>query len=191
MNISELERNLLAQIIIEARQGFSTPLNDPYLKAMTKSATPPFACEQLIKIYLEQMLISLIRRETLPLGAQLPVKSIKQKSDIELFNRIVSYLQMHIYSKLSIEQICRDNLVGRSQLQRLFTSQTNSGIIEYFSMLKIEQAKKLIREQKLNFTQIADSLGYTSIHYFSRQFKKIAGMTPSEYVYSIKIISDR
>ena len=54
-----------------------------------------------------------------------------------------------------------------------------------------ELAKELIREKNMNFTQIADYLGYTSIHYFSRQFKKIAGMTPSEYASSIKALSER
>jgi len=191
IKINELERNLMTQIIIEARQGFSSPLNDPYLRSMTKATDPPFACEQLIKMYLEQILISLIRKETLLFNVQLPIKSIKQKSNIELFNRIVDYLQAHIYCKLSIEQICKDNLIGRSHLQRLFTNQANCGIIEYFSMLKIEQAKQLILRQQLNFSQIADSLGYTSIHYFSRRFKKITGMTPSEYAYSIKDLSER
>ena len=49
-----------------------------------------------------------------------------------------------------------------------------------------DQAKLLIRENSLNFTEIANTLGYSSIHYFSRQFKKITGMTPSEYSGSIK-----
>ena len=43
----------------------------------------------------------------------------------------------------------------------------------------------------MNFTQISDFLGYSSIHYFSRQFKKITGMTPSEYSSSIKALSER
>ena len=42
-----------------------------------------------------------------------------------------------------------------------------------------------------NFTQIADRLGFSSIHYFSRQFKRITGMTPSEYASSIKALSDQ
>ena len=90
-----------------------------------------------------------------------------------------------------MEQICHDNLVGLSQLQNLFRSKCGCGIIEYFSQMKICRAKELIREKNMNFTQIADYLGYTSIHYFSRQFKKIAGMTPSEYALSIKAFSER
>lgn len=81
--------------------------------------------------------------------------------------------------------------MGLSQLQRIFRSQCGCGIIEYFSQLKIQRAKELIRENTLNFTQIADYLGYTSIHYFSRQFKKITGMTPSDYALSIKALSER
>ena len=57
--------------------------------------------------------------------------------------------------------------------------------------MKITVAKQLIRENQMNFTQISDFLGYSSIHYFSRQFKKIAGMTPTEYVTSIKARSER
>ena len=43
----------------------------------------------------------------------------------------------------------------------------------------------MIRDNQLNFTQIADRLGYNSIHYFSRQFKQITTMTPSEYALSL------
>ena len=49
----------------------------------------------------------------------------------------------------------------------------------------------MIREDYYNFTQIADRLGFSSIHYFSRQFKRITGMTPSEYASSIKALSDK
>ena len=57
--------------------------------------------------------------------------------------------------------------------------------------MKIEEAKKLMREGKYNFTQISDILGYTSIHYFSRQFKNVTDMTPSQYVLSVKSKASR
>ncbi len=49
----------------------------------------------------------------------------------------------------------------------------------------------MIRDEQMNFTQISESLGYSSIHYFSRQFKNITGMTPSEYASSIRAIAER
>ena len=59
-------------------------------------------------------------------------------------------------------------------------------VMEYFKRLKIKEAKVLIRENNHNFTQIASILGYNSIHYFSRTFKNVTGMTLSEYANSVK-----
>ena len=53
--------------------------------------------------------------------------------------------------------------------------------MEYFCRLKIEAAKRLIRQGGQNFTEIAHALGFSTIHYFSRRFKAITGMTPSGY----------
>ena len=92
---------------------------------------------------------------------------------------------------MTIPQICHDNLIGRSQLQKMFREQHQCGVIDFFSQMKIDLAKQLIRENQMNFTQISEFLGYSSIHYFSRQFKKISGMTPSEYATSIKALSER
>ena len=63
--------------------------------------------------------------------------------------------------------------------------------MEYFGNLKIQKAKEMIREGSHNFTEIAALLGYNSIHYFSRHFKKVTGMTPSEYASSVKILATK
>lgn len=192
LKIGARERELLGLVIREASSAYACRLDDPYCKKLVRreEAAVPFASEQLIKMYLQQFLIGLIRVYT---GAETPVslpKSVKQKSEDELFGRIVAYMEAHLSSQLTIDQICRDNLVGRSILQKLFREHSDSGVIDYFSGMKIAAAKQMIRNGRLNFTQIADSLGYTSIHYFSRQFKKITGMTPSEYASSIKLLTE-
>ncbi|MDO4313692.1 MAG: AraC family transcriptional regulator [Eubacteriales bacterium] len=196
LKVDDAERNLLAHIIMEARHCFDCRLDDPYLQNMPLKSAEVFGAEQLIRLYLEQFLIHLARRYTCtskPLikTIQSSTKATKVKNDAEIYQRVTDYMEAHLHSKLTIEQICRDNLVSRSQLQKIFKQQCKMGIIEYFSYMKIGIAKELIRTQHLNFTQISDSLGYTSIHYFSRQFKKITGMTPSEYASSIKAMSDR
>ena len=196
LNIDENIHYLLADIIIEARKLFDCRLDDPYLQNMPLKSDAPAGSEQLIRLFLENMLIHLIRKYQSPLvlGKSAlktePFKATKNKGDIEIFNRVNAYLENHINEHISIEQICRDNLVGRSQLQKIFKEQCDLGIIEYFSTLKINTSKELIRTRHMNFTQIAEQLGYTSIHYFSRQFKRITGMTPSEYASSVKAVAD-
>ena len=191
LQIGENERALFGQIIKEARNAFNCRLDDPYLMKLTRTEMQPFGSEQLIQMYLQQVLIQIIRTySSARIKVVLP-KSNKLSSEDELFNKIYSYMEEHIGSQLTIEQICKDNLVGRSIVQKLFRDHTNCGIIDYFSNMKITTAKQLIRNQQMNFTQISDTLGYTSIHYFSRQFKKITGMTPSEYASSIKLLSEK
>lgn len=191
IRISDTDRTLIGMIIAEARRCISSPLDDPYLEKMEKRPDSLFGSQQLIRLYLEQLLINIIRRHTipqfsLPLGNHL---NFQQTS--ATYNKIIFYLEEHIRESVSIEDICHNNLIGRSQLQKMFREQHQCGVIEFFSRMKIEFAKQLIREDRLNFTQISDYLGYSSIHYFSRQFKKISGMNPSEYASSIKALSER
>lgn len=196
LQIDETERNLLADIIIEARRCFDCRLDDPYLQNMPMKEPDLFGSEQMIHLLLTQFIIHLIRRYSAPLilHKRLPrlesIKATKSRSDTEVFNRIVGYLEEKLNTRITIEQICHDNLIGRSQLQKIFKEQCSMGIIEYFSLMKINAAKELMRTNRMNFTQISEHLGYTSIHYFSRQFKKVTGMTPSEYASSIKAMAD-
>ena len=160
-----------------------------------KSSQPP-ASGQLIQLYLEELIIYFYRKYSdLSTPAEekpdKPDKTMKENIDTEVFNRVVAYLGQHLSGRVTIETICKDNLIGRSQLQKIFSKKSGLGIIEYFSNMKIEAAKELIRTEQMNFTQISEKLGYTSIHYFSRQFKKVTGMTPSEYASSIKAMADR
>ena len=191
LTITDEERSLLAQIITEARECFSSPLDDPYLLKLERKDPSSFASEQLIRIYLEQFLLQMCRRCQKNEFVLPPVKSIKKSNDLQIYDRVRLYLEAHLYEHISIESICRENLIGRSQLQKIFRERTNSGVINYFSKMKIDAAKQMIRESNLNFSQIAEKLGYTSVHYFSRQFKKVTGMSPSEYASSIKALSER
>lgn len=201
LEVGEKERMLLARLITEALHTFSSRLDDPYLTALECRDDVPFGSLQMIKINLEQLLIRFIRKnmnQTLrtvnPMEvfepADTPKKSVRLKSEQQLYTQLLEYLEQNISRQLTIDSICQELLISSSQVQKLFSEQNGCGIITYFSKMKIERAKEYIRAHHLNFTQISEALGYTSVHYFSRQFKKITGMTPSEYSYSVKVLSD-
>ena len=61
--------------------------------------------------------------------------------------------------------------------------------MDYFNYMKIERAKKIIRNGNMNFTEISYFLSYSSLQYFSKQFRKITGMAPMEYCSSVKGLS--
>ena len=51
---------------------------------------------------------------------------------------------------------------------------------------KLQESKQMIRENNLNFTEIAAALQYSTVHHFSRQFKEKFGITPTEYARSVR-----
>jgi len=187
INVGDSEKNLLANILREARNAYSSSLDDPSLKKLEKNDDQPIGCEQLIRIYLEQLLIHLIRKGNKLNVESKPSLSVKNRSDTDLVLRIVNFLKENVHTSLTFEDVCRFSNLSRTNLKVLFKEKTGLGVMEYFKNLKIDESKTMIREGEYNFTEIAQRLGYSSIHYFSRHFKKATGMTPSEYAYSVKI----
>ncbi|NMA65021.1 MAG: AraC family transcriptional regulator [Clostridiaceae bacterium] len=187
LNIGDEEKKLLAQIIREAKNAYSSPLGTPSLKKLEKRQNSLFGCEQLIRIYLEQMLINLVRKKLIVNNQSRLSSSVKERSDNDLMLKITDFLKENIHKTLSFDDVCKYSKIGKTNLKVLFKEKVGVGVMEYFRNFKIEEAKTMIREGKYNFTEIASKLGYSSIHYFSRHFKKATGMTPSEYAYSVKV----
>lgn len=192
LSVGDSERSLLARMIEEASHAFLSPLDDPDIKQLERSMTAPPESEQLIKLCLEWLLIELYHKGQMPDAPQPKLSSlINERSQQNLIDRVVQYMENNTDKQLSLADICRDNLIGRSHLQKIFRERTGGGAMEYFGKLKIEAAKRMIREGRQNFTEISGQLGYNSIHYFSRHFKKVTDMTPSEYSSSVKVLTGR
>jgi len=187
LTISDIEKNLLASIIREAKEAFSSPMDDPSLKKLEKRQNSVFGCEQLIKTYLEQMLIYMIRKGKNSSPAGKLSSSVKERSDGDIYRKIIDYLNENVNSCITFEDVCRHLSLSRTYLKVLFKEKSGMSVMDYHKKMKIDEAKRLIREGEFNFTQIAGKLGYSSIHYFSRHFKRVTGMTPSQYALSVKI----
>lgn len=179
----EDERALLAKIVSEAASAFQGPLDDPDSRELVRSGDAAFASEQLAAAALEELLIRLVRSSSAP---EPPHRGVQTSDDG--FLRTAAYLELHLGESLTLEKVCRDNYIGRSQLQKLFHEHTGGGVMEYFGRLKINAARRMIREGRSNFTQIAALCGFQSVHYFSRRFRQLTGMSPSEYAHSVRML---
>jgi AraC-like DNA-binding protein len=187
LKIGDYEKNLLACILREAKEAYSSPLDTPSLKKLEKKPDSLLGCEQLVRIYLEQMLIFLIRKGKSENNRSKLSTSAKERSDSDLMWRITDYLNANICNGVTFEDVCKFSRLSGTNLKVLFRQKAGMGVMEYYRRLKIEEAKEMIREEEHNITGIANLLGYSSIHYFSRHFKKSTGMSPSEYAISVKV----
>lgn len=143
-----------------------------------------FGSYQLLTCYFTELLINLIREnsDNIELVSTHKTRSIAQNT---LYGLILEYLKENIYSPLTINDICSNFIIGKTQLFELFKQNDNSSVMEYYNTLKLNEAKKLLREEKNSVTQIADMLGYSCVHSFSRAFKAKFGFSPREYKNSI------
>ena len=98
---------------------------------------------------------------------------------------ILDYLQANIYGKITIRDIAKHVDKSESTVKQLFAGYRKDGIIKYYNSLKIKEARKLIREGHYNMAQISDLLHFDNPQYFSKCFKAVTNMTPSEYKTSI------
>ena len=187
------ERTVISHIISTARETLSTPMHLPSVEQIQIRQDAPFGSEQLILLYLELFLITLQRDhdDNTSLTASKSIPPFPDPSDTKSgrINEVIEYMQFHICEQLSLDQLCEHFSLSRSSIQKLFQKEKGCGPMEYFNGLKIQRAKDMIRDGRKNLTEIAGFLSYSSLPYFSKQFKKATGMAPMEYASSVKGIT--
>lgn len=184
--LDEEERVILSRLIDEGNKAFDPPVDSPNMTLPNRRPDALFGSEQLIKNYLEILLVLMIRKGDLRQESEKPTTTISENRETDLVGQIIEYMKENVTHNLTPEQLCDEFAVSRTQLMTMFKSKTDMGVIEYFSRLKIDTAKEMIRSKQYNFTQIAEYLSYSSVHYFSRKFKSITKMTPTEYARSVR-----
>ena len=95
-------------------------------------------------------------------------------------------ITQHCWEKLSVPAVAKYADVSPSYLTALFQKHLNISPGEYIRRVKLQESKRLILEGKMNFTEIAESLHYSTVQQFSRQFKDKFGITPSEYAKQVR-----
>ncbi len=98
-----------------------------------------------------------------------------------MITSIKTFVEENWESEFRLVDICKSLGYSKSYLCKLFREQTGETIAEYAMRVKIGHAKRLIREGQLNFSQISDTLAFDTPQYFSRVFKRVTQMTPTEF----------
>lgn len=168
-------KDLIKKIFKEAKETFVFPFNEK----LTLNQNPRLGSQQLIENYIEEVLIKLIQSVTYDNQAiQVVADPASLKNSI--VDDIIKLLKDHIYSKITLDDICKTMLYSKTFLNLTFKEITGSTIMQYYQKLKVKEAKRLLDKNK-SIAEISDKLNYESPQYFSKIFKKYTGKTPSEY----------
>jgi two-component system response regulator YesN len=93
----------------------------------------------------------------------------------------VKYIDEHYTEGIQLIDAAAAARVSPAYLSRLFSEYFKIGFIDYITERRIEKAEKLIRGSRMNMKEIAFAVGYQDPNYFSKIFKKVMGMLPTQY----------
>ena len=139
----------------------------------------------IIVSQLTLLLLYLLREAQSPSGSKVKNANIVQNEN-EIIRLAQQYVAGHIREKLSVPMVANQVGVSPSYLTVLFHKNLQISPGEYIRRIKLQESKQMIRENNLNFTEIAAQLHYSTVHHFSRQFKEKFGITPTEYAKSVR-----
>ncbi len=104
-----------------------------------------------------------------------------QQSKTSVIREIAAYIDEHYAEELSLQDIAERCSLSREYISRRFKQEMGENISEYIERIRMDRAKVLLRNPQLRIAQISEMVGYQDDKYFSKVFKKAAGVSPNQY----------
>ena len=108
-------------------------------------------------------------------------RSFNEQLTKDPVNKSINYMLENINRKFKLEELAHAAGLSTSHFSRLFLSRTGHSPIDYFIQLKIQRSCKLLDKLSLTIADVARESGFDDQFYFSRQFRKVMNMSPSQY----------
>ena len=96
-------------------------------------------------------------------------------------NDCIGYLELHLGEKLNMSALAESVGYNKNYLSTKFSREVGVSLSDYLARLRVERAKLALRNTSESIQQISERLGFGSVSYFSAQFRKAVGQTPSDY----------
>lgn len=105
----------------------------------------------------------------------------KGPKNLQAVQKAADYIKRNYNKKLTIDEIARAVYLSPCYLSRIFKQTLGCTLMEYKNQVRIEKAKKMLRNPKYNIMQVAEKSGFDDPAYFTRVFKRVEGITPSRF----------
>ena len=146
----------------------------------------PFDMDEL-HVVINNLISKNLRRKGKSSGNQQQKDKVEEKqvkgNDEALMERIMKAVNEHLSdSDFNVEVLTSEVGISRAQLHRKMKEMTGLPVSEFIRNIRLEQAVRLLEEQKINVTQVAYTVGFSNLAHFSTVFKKQFGVSPTDYV---------
>lgn len=161
---------------VPARSLTDPAIADAMEKILHESDRREQAYNYVIKSCVYLILANLIRQEVLPN----PEESI-DRTGIKRLRPVLDYIEGNFASPIALEDAGALLGLNPSYFCRLFRSVTGSTFTEYLNYVRVRHSEVLLRTTNENITSVSMDVGFSSVTYYNRVFKKLMNCTPSVY----------
>jgi two-component system, response regulator YesN len=109
------------------------------------------------------------------------VRKLSLKNYSSAIRRAIEYIRMNLNQDLSLDSISGSLNLNSYELSRQFKKETGKNITEYINNRRINEALYILENDNISITDVAFTVGFNDVNYFTKVFKKLKGITPSEY----------
>ena len=167
-------------IILTAYDSFS------YAQSALRLGAVDFLLKPFHDGELEQAVQTLRRRMELPkeeTGAPTPsIQGLKKGDKSKYVLQAMDYIGQHYNDpNITVGEIAQHLGLSEGHLSHTFKKETDYTLLNYLTRYRIHKAMELLRDCRLKVYEVAEQVGYKDITYFSSTFKKLVGVSPSEY----------
>lgn len=112
------------------------------------------------------------------------MKSVQKNHKIknhQVINKIRRFIRDNFHRSLTLEEIAGSVFLSTYYVSRIFKEEQGMTIMDYLTKVRLEEAKKLLRNPRYHIDEISERLGYNDPSYFSKVFRRYEGMSPSQF----------
>lgn len=143
---------------------------EPSIPESLESHYYKLKCEELL-CYIFALLL---QRETMA-ASNMHIEDIKAIYAIKL------HLQSHLDEPSNIAALAKQSNMSEPKLRKLFKQTFGKGVFDYYQTVRMQEATKLLKQQRMTVSEVGYQLGFTNLSHFSRVFEQHIGMKPKKY----------
>ena len=181
--LTDHQRRLISRIIRQGQRAFGPVMDKRPENRLILAPDAPVESAQLIEVYLTQLLLELIpqHEETPPLRLRVTEEDFGPVAE-----RITQMMLAAPDGSLRFEDVCRETGLSATVLKSRFKRFTGTTVMAYYQRLRLEESRRMLRQGGRNISQVAQALGYSSPQAFARQFRRVMGLSPLDYLKMVK-----
>ena len=172
---------------LRSMKNFSIVLNTLLRKAAEKGGLHPIYLDSLSSKYAIQIEKSSSFQQMNDLVHEMQIEYCDTVRNLSLKNysasvrKAIEFIRINLGNDLSLDSISSAIHLSPSELSRQFKKETGETITEYINKIRINEAIFILENENVSITDTAFIVGFNDVNYFTKVFKKIKGITPSEY----------